>query len=70
MKKIILVGILSVFLSCSSDDDCQAKKDEINAYYEQQIQQVKDNPEPSGINYRQIQLLIDERNNKMQTACD
>ena len=73
MKKLLLPLILvALSISCSNDDsdNCQSNKDAINAKYDKQVQQVKDNPDPSGINYKQIGLLNDERNKKLSEACN
>jgi hypothetical protein len=70
MKKIFYLIFSLFILSCSKDDDCQEKINEINAYYDQQVQYVMDNPDPWGVNYNQISLLNQERNKKLQNACN
>lgn len=71
MKKIILITIIVIMASCSkNENDCDAKKQVIEKRYENFIQQVKDNPEPTGINYRQINLLTEEKKTKLKQACD
>jgi hypothetical protein len=71
MKKLVLLAVLALSVSCSNDDDnCDQKASEINAYYDQQVQYVMDNPDPWGVNYNQISLLNQERNKKLQNACN
>jgi hypothetical protein len=72
-KSLLLISLGATLLSCSNDDspgNCQAEKDKINQYYDNQVQQVRDNPSSSGINYRQIGLLNEERNKKLSNACN
>ncbi len=64
MRKITLLISLIIF-GYPNDDDCQGKKSEINTYYDKQIQYARYNPANTGINYRQIGLLNDERNKKL-----
>lgn len=71
MKKLLLFILVSTIMSCSNDDDsCQANKDAINQKYDSQIQKAKDNPGPGGIDYRQIGLLNEERDKKLDSACN
>jgi len=74
MKKALLILVFALsLLSCSNDDDnnsCQTNKDAINQKYDKQVQQVKDNPGPGGIDYRQIGLLEQERSKKLSEACN
>ena len=69
MKKIIYLCVAISVFGCSSDN-CSEEKQSINEYYENQIQQVKDNPVGGQINYRQIQLLEEERDKKLNEACN
>lgn len=71
MNKITFALLIIFLAGCSSDNnDCQANKDAINKKYDDQIQYVKDHPGSDGIDYRQITLLNEERNKKLETACD
>jgi hypothetical protein len=73
MKKLFSTLILaSLLISCSNDNDdsCQSNKDAINLKYDIQIQYVRDHPGPTGIDYRQITLLQQERDNKIANACN
>lgn len=71
MKKIIFLFIaISIFGCSSNDDDCQENKDAINLKYDTQVQYVRDNPGPGGVDYRQISLLEVERNKKLSEACN
>jgi hypothetical protein len=69
MKNIFYLFICVLLLSCSSKD-CSEETKSINDYYDQQIQKVNDNPGPTGPDYRQIQLLEDERDKKLSNACN
>jgi hypothetical protein len=63
--------LVSLLISCTKDDNnCQSNKDAINTKYDKQIQYVKDHPEPTGINYRQITLLHQERDKNIANACN
>lgn len=70
MKKFTLLVLLSVFVfSCSSDDEsCADKRAEINAHYDAQIAWVEENTDP--IDFRQIELMNQERENKLDEACN
>ena len=74
MKKAIsLLALGLCLLSCSNDDggdNCQARKDEINQHYNTQIDYVMNNPGPNGIDYQQIALLNQERDQKLSEACN
>lgn len=73
MKKLFPTLILaSLLISCSNDDDnnCQENKDAINLKYDTQIQYVRDHPGLTGIDYRQISLLNEERSKKLDSACN
>ncbi|OCB78007.1 hypothetical protein [Flavobacterium crassostreae] len=69
MKKIIYLLISLIFFSCSNDD-CQDKVNEINKYYDGQVQYAKDSPGVDGIDYRQIDLLEKERKKRVSEACN
>tara|TARA_R110002126_G_scaffold42182_1_gene122122 strand:- start:786 stop:962 length:177 start_codon:yes stop_codon:yes gene_type:complete len=58
-----------VTFGCSSNN-CSEEKKSINDYYDQQVQHVKDNAGPTGPDYRQIGLLEDEREKKLNQACN
>jgi hypothetical protein len=68
MKNLLLFILLFIALSCSNDN-CDAEIKSINNYYDAQIQQVLDNPTVSGIDYRFISLLEQERQSKLDNAC-
>lgn len=76
MKKSIFTLLLALTIcSCSNDEEssssnCQSNIDTINEKYDKQIQYVKDNPGTTGIDYRQIGLLNQERNLKIDSACN
>ena len=70
MKNLIYLGLSIFLISCSKDDDCQGKKNEINSYYDKQVEYINNNPGPDGIDYRQLGLVNNERNNKLANACD
>jgi len=70
MKKFYLVLLVTIIVGCSSNNDCKSEKEAINKKYDEQVQYVKDHPDPDGINYRQIELLNNERNKKLAEACD
>jgi hypothetical protein len=71
MKKIFLPILAAILFSCSNDNgNCDAEKQTITEKYEKQIQYVKDHPGPTGIDYRQISLLQQERDNKIANACN
>jgi nitrous oxide reductase accessory protein NosL len=72
MKNLLSTLILATFLiSCSKDENnCDAEKQQIRDHFDTQIQYVKDHPGPSGIDYRQITLLQQERDNKIANACN
>lgn len=71
MKNLLSVLIVSLcFLSCSNDNDCSGNRAEINQYFDQQIQYVENNPSNYGIDYSQISLLNQERNKKLENACN
>lgn len=73
MKRILLSLVLvSILSACSNDDDnnsCETNKNEINLKYDTQIQYVRDNPGPNGIDFKQITLLNTERSKKLEEAC-
>lgn len=71
MKKIpFLLFVLSSIFACSSDDNsCDAKKLQITNEYQTQINYVLNHPNPDGIDYGQIDLLKQERDNKISNAC-
>lgn len=65
--------IAALLFGCSSDDgsgNCQAERDEINQYYDNQVEYVMNNPGPGGIDYQQISLLNQERDRKLSEACN
>jgi len=73
MKKSILLIFALVALSCSSEDviplnDCEGTQAEINAYYDGQINWVVENSSP--VDNRKIELLNQERANRLENACD
>lgn len=70
-KALLLIALGLCLLSCSNDDgnNCQAQRDEINTYYDKQIEYVTNNPGPGGIDYAQISLLNQERDRKLSEAC-
>lgn len=70
MKKITIAIAIAAFIGCSSNNNCDAEKDAINKKYDEQIKYVKDNPGPNGVDTRQISLLNEERNKKLNEACD
>jgi hypothetical protein len=72
MKKLLLtLFIITSLTSCSNDEDnCQENRDAINLKYDAQIQYVKDHPGSTGIDYRQITLLNEERSKKLDSACN
>jgi hypothetical protein len=73
MKKTILIlALILCLFSCSNDDgnNCQAERDEINQYYDQQIEYVMNHPGPNGIDYRQIEILNQERQRRLDQACN
>lgn len=72
MKKLFLPILATILFSCSNDDNnnCDAEKQTITEKYEKQIQYVRDHPSPTGIDYRQITLLQQERDNKIANACN
>lgn len=69
MKNIIIL-LAILFISCSSNDNCQEKRDEINTTFDAQVEWVMDNPGPNGVNYTQINNLEAERNLKLEEACN
>ncbi|MBF7090467.1 membrane lipoprotein lipid attachment site-containing protein [Flavobacterium sp. ALJ2] len=73
MKRILLTLVLvSILSACSNDGDnnsCETNKNEINLKYDNQIQYVRDNPGPNGIDFKQITLLNTERSKKLEEAC-
>ena len=62
MKKIILLMIVSLFISCE-DDNCEDERIEINARYSELIFQAGNNEE-------QIRFLELEREAAIRRACD
>lgn len=70
MKKIILLLIAFSIFGCSQDDDCEGDKAAINLKYDNLIKYVKENPGPGGIDYSQISLLNQERDMKLEQACN
>jgi len=71
MKKLFLPILATILFSCSNDNNnCDAEKQAITEKYEKQIQYVRDHPGPTGIDYRQITLLQQERDNKIANACN
>lgn len=73
MKKLfstLILGLLLISCSNDNDDSCQSNKDAINEKYDTQIQYVRDHPGPTGIDYRQISLLNEERSKKLDSACN
>ena len=69
MKKFILLSAALAIVSCSNNN-CSEEKQSINDYYDKQIQYVKNNAGPTGPDYRQIGLLEDEREKKLDQACN
>ena len=70
MKKFLLLLVFISVFSCSSDDDCDSKRNEINSHYDEMVEIVMNNPLPNGqIDWRQIGLLNDERDLRLQNAC-
>ncbi len=69
MKTIFLSFIAIILFSCSKDD-CASIINEINNYYDAQIQLVINNPVLGEIDYRKIGILNKDRERKLQTACN
>ena len=69
MKKTLFILAISTLLSCSSNN-CSEERESINSYFDKQVQEVKDNPGPTGPDYRQIGLLEKEREKKLAEACN
>ena len=63
MKKILLITLIALTFSCSNrDEDCDAKKQEINAYYDKEVINA-------GSDSRKIRILNEERNSRLANAC-
>jgi len=69
MKALKLLALALLFVSCSKDDDCSGNYDEIYNQYQVQIDYVMNHPIGGLIDYRQIDLLKQERDKKLQNAC-
>lgn len=69
MKKTILLFTAFMVFGCSNNN-CSEEKQSINEYYDKQIQYIKNNAGPTGPDYRQIGLLEDEREKKLNQACN
>lgn len=69
MRNIILTLLVLTVFGCS-DNNCSEEKQSINDYYDQQVQQVKNNPGPTGPDYRQIEYLEKDRDKKLAEACN
>lgn len=71
MKKIIALSMLLLLASCSKDSpNCDAEKASITKDYEAKMDYVRNNPGPTGVDYRQITLLQAEMAKKIAAACD
>ena len=68
MKKLFLILVIIIFIGCSKDD-CSGNYNEIYNQYQVQIDYVKAHPIGGVINYHQIDLLKQERDNKLANAC-
>lgn len=73
MKKLLFAISLFAAISCTSEDNiptdgCEGTRAEINARYGAQIEWVAENTNP--VDYRQIQLLNEERAEALENACD
>ena len=71
ITSMLLLTILSL-LSCSKDNsaNCESKRQEIIGYYNNQIEQIKNNTtQVYGIDYRTIAILMTERDKKLENAC-
>lgn len=70
IKILLLAAIVTIIIGCSAEEDCGAKKQQIRDHYENQIQSVKDNPTPNGVDWAQITLIQQERDRKLAEACN
>ena len=68
MKKLLLLATYLLF-SCSKEDDCTGNYNDIYNQYQVQIDYVMNHPFGGTINYHQIDLLREERDNKLKNAC-
>jgi len=73
MKKLLFAIIAFAALSCSTEDniptenDCTAERAAINAQFDAQVLWVTENTSP--VDYRQIELLNEERATALEHAC-
>lgn len=70
MKKIIYIVLATLFFCCSSDDNCDEERSAINERFDGYIEQVMNNPGPNGIDYDQISALNQERELRLEEACN
>jgi len=61
--------LFSLFLACSSDNDCEDKKKAIKDRYESMIAVAEANYATHGGSREQIELLQQEYQLKLQNAC-
>jgi len=68
MKRITLFIAILTLLSCSNEEtDCTAAKNEITARFETQLE---DERKHHPVDYDKISLLIQERDNLIDNACN
>ena len=69
MKNIVLAIFALALFSCSNEN-CSEEKQSINNYFDKQVQIVRDNPGPTGPDFRKIESLELERDRKLEQACN
>ena len=67
--KFLFYLLVPLFIGCSSDDDCDAKKKSIKEHYEAMIAVAEANYAQHGGSHEQIDLLRQEYQVKLQNAC-
>ncbi len=70
IKNIIYIVLATIFFSCSSDDNCDEERAAINEEFDGYIEQVMNNPGPNGIDYDQISAFNQERELRLEEACN